>query len=232
MRSQLRSLITLIRLAGLALAALAMWVFAAIADEVLDRETHAFDQSILLGLWKLHQPLLDRIMIGFTILGEPTLLLVLSLSWGAILLFRNHRSEATTIALAGAGAVVLNTWLKNLFGRARPELWERIVDVEASSFPSGHAMISLVIYGVFGYFLVMRFPKWRWVLSVLTGILIAGIGLSRLYLGVHWPTDVIAGYTAGLVWLITCILSLEVWKELRSTVKEPEERFLSSDDSA
>lgn len=229
MRSQLRSLITLIRLAGLALAALAMWAFAAIADEVLEQETHAFDRSILLALWKLHRPLLDRIMLGLTFLGEPALLLVISLSLGLFLAIRNHRSEATTIAIAGAGAVALNTLLKNLFGRARPELWERIVDVQAYSFPSGHAMISLVIYGIFGYFLALRFPRWRWTLATLTGILIVGIGLSRLYLGVHWPTDVLAGYTAGLVWLITCILSLEVWKQLRSTVKEPEEQFLSSD---
>ncbi len=231
MRSKIRSLISIIRLAGLAVAALAMWGFATIAEEVLEKESYAFDTSILLALRKLHTPLGDQIMLGFTFLGEPNLLLVISLSLGIVLLARNHRSEATTIALAGGGAIGLNLLLKKLFARARPQLWERVVDVRFYSFPSGHAMISMVIYGLLGYFLGSRFPKQRWLIYSLTVVLVAVIGLSRLYLGVHWPTDVIAGYTAGLVWLITCILSLEIWKELRSLTTASKEEFLSPENS-
>ncbi|MEG4394624.1 phosphatase PAP2 family protein [Microcoleus sp. BROC3] len=231
MRSKIRSLISIIRLAGLAVAALAMWGFATIAEEVLEKESYAFDTSILLALRKLHTPLRDQIMLGFTFLGEPKLLLVICLSLGIVLLARNHRSEAATIALTGGGAIGLNLLLKKLFARARPQLWERVVDVRFYSFPSGHAMISMVIYGLLGYFLGSRFPKQRWLIYSLTVVLIAAIGLSRLYLGVHWPTDVIAGYTAGLVWLITCILSLEIWKELRSLTTASKEEFLSPENS-
>ncbi|MEG4575016.1 phosphatase PAP2 family protein [Microcoleus sp. N3A4] len=227
MRSKIRSLISIIRLSGLAVAALAMWGFATIAEEVLEKESYAFDTSILLALRKLHTPLGDQVMLGFTFLGEPNLLLVICLSLGIILLARNHRSEAATIALAGGGAIGLNLLLKKLFARARPQLWERVVNVKFYSFPSGHAMISMVIYGLLGYFLGSRYPKQRWLIYSLTVVLIAAIGLSRLYLGVHWPTDIIAGYTAGLVWLITCILSLEVWKELRSLTAASKEEFLS-----
>ncbi len=227
MQSKIRSLISIIRLAGLAVAALAMWGFATIAEEVLEKETYAFDTSILLYLKSLHTPLRDRIMLAFTSLGEPNLLLALSVSLGIILWVRKHNSEATTIAVTGAGAVGLNLLLKKLFARARPQLWDRVVDVKFYSFPSGHAMISMVIYGLLGYFLGSRFPKQRWWIYSLTVILVAAIGLSRLYLGVHWPTDVIAGYTAGLVWLIACILSLEVWKQFSSFSAPSEEEFLS-----
>jgi undecaprenyl-diphosphatase len=92
-------------------------------------------------------------------------------------------------------------------------------------------MISMVIYGLLGYFLGSRFPKQRWFIYSLTVVLVAAIGLSRLYLGVHWPTDVIAGYTAGLVWLITCILSLEIGKEFRSFTGASQEEFLSPEPS-
>lgn len=227
MLSKIRSLISIIRLAGLAVAALAMWGFATLAEEVLEKETYAFDTSILLYLRSLHTPLRDRIMLAFTSLGEPNLLLALSVSLGIILWVRKHHSEATTIGVTGAGAIGLNILLKQLFARARPQLWERTVEVKFYSFPSGHAMISMVIYGWLGYLLGSRFPKQRWWIYGLTIILVAVIGLSRLYLGVHWPTDVIAGYSAGLVWLITCIYSLEVWKQFRASSAASEEKFLS-----
>ena len=231
MLSKIRSLISIIRLGGLAVAALAMWGFATIAQEVWEKETYAFDTSILLYLRSLHDPLRDRVMLAFTFFGEPNLLLALSVSLGIILWVRKHRSEATTIAVTGAGALGLNILLKQLFARARPQLWERTVDVRFYSFPSGHAMISMVIYGLLGYLLGSRFPKQRWWIYSLTVILVAIIGLSRLYLGVHWPTDIIAGYTAGLVWLIACIYSLEVWKQFRASSVASEEKFLSPENS-
>ena len=231
MLSKIRSLISIIRLGGLAVAALAMWGFATIAQEVLEKETYAFDTSILLYLRSLHTPLRDRVMLAFTFFGEPNLLLALSVSLGIMLWVRKHRSEARTIAVAGAGAIGLNILLKQLFARARPQLWERTVDVKFYSFPSGHAMISMVIYGLLGYLLGSRFPKQRWWIYSLTVILVAVIGLSRLYLGVHWPTDIIAGYTAGLVWLIACIYSLEVWKQFRASSVASEEKFLSPENS-
>ena len=231
MLSKIRSLISIIRLGGLAVAALAMWGFATIAQEVWEKETYAFDTSILLYLRSLHDPLRDRVMLAFTFFGEPNLLLALSVSLGIMLWVRKHRSEARTIAVAGAGAIGLNILLKQLFARARPQLWERTVDVKFYSFPSGHAMISMVIYGLLGYLLGSRFPKQRWWIYSLTVILVAVIGLSRLYLGVHWPTDIIAGYTAGLVWLIACIYSLEVWKQFRASSVASEEKFLSPENS-
>jgi membrane-associated phospholipid phosphatase len=228
MLSKIRSLISIIRLGGLAVAAVAMWAFATIAHEVWEKETYAFDTSILLYLKSLHTPVRDRIMLALTFLGEPNVLLMLSVSLGIMLWVRKHRSEATTIAITGAGGLGLNMLLKQLFARARPQLWERQINVDFYSFPSGHAMISMIIYGLLGYFLAARFPKQRWLIYSLIVILVAAIGLSRLYLGVHWPTDVIGGYIAGYIWLLSCIFSLEVWKQFHDSRPVPEEKFLSS----
>ena len=206
-------LLSAIRVGGLLIAGLALWGFAQIADEVLEQETNTIDRSILLTLARLHTPLLDRVMVGITFLGEPSFLLIICLGVGSWLLYRRQRSAATTLAIAGIGAIGLNFLLKNLFARTRPLLWQRIVDVTNYSFPSGHAMISLVIYGMLGYLLATRFKRWWRSIFTVTILLIAAIGFSRLYLGVHWPTDVLAGYAAGLVWLVACILSLEVWRE-------------------
>lgn len=211
MRSRLFSLLLTIRVVGLLIAGFAIWVFAQIADEVVEKETTTADTQILQAIRRLHTPLLDQIMVGITFLGQPSVLVVLSLSLGIWLLFQHRRLEATTLAIAALGAAGLNYWLKELFTRDRPALWDRVVDVRYYSFPSGHAMVSVVMYGLIGYLLAKIFPRWRGLIFILTVLLVVAIGFSRLYLGVHWPTDIAAGYAAGLVWLIACIYSLD-WR--------------------
>jgi undecaprenyl-diphosphatase len=180
---------------------------------------YGLDKAILLAIQKLHTPLLDRIMLGITSLGDPIVLLSLSLGLGIGSLFYQRRSEATTLGAAVVGAISLNCWLKLLFGRARPALWERLIDVGLHSFPSGHAMVSIATYGFLGYSLAKQFPQRQRQIFALSAILIGAIGFSRLYLGVHWPTDVVAGYAVGLAWLIACILGIQtsvartVWQQ-------------------
>jgi len=206
-----------IRVGGLLLAALALWIFYEIAEDILKSETQAFDTAILLTLKRMHTPLLDRIMTVITFLGEPEVLLIIAVSLAIWLLLKHRRPEATMLGIGVVGAGGLNYWLKELFHRERPALWERTVDVRYYSFPSGHAMVSMVVYGLIGYLLATRFHQVKrvWVFSG-SILLILAIGLSRLYLGVHWPSDVVAGYAAGLVWLIACILELEIWRKHRS----------------
>lgn len=175
----------------------------------------AFDAEILLAIQKLHAPVLDRIMLGTTFLGDPVILLLTCLGLGSGLIYNNRRGEATTLGITAVGSIGLNCWLKVLFGRMRPALWDRLVDVGLHSFPSGHAMVSIAVYGFLGYILAKQFPQRRGRIVALTAVLIIAIGFSRLYLGVHWPTDVAAGYAIGLAWLLACIVSLEL-SELRS----------------
>ncbi len=219
LREHLLPLILTIRVGGFLLSAFALWGFANLAGGILDKETFAFDQEILLALRELQTPFLDELMIGITFFGDPNVLGVVSLIIALVLVYRRSFSEATVLIIANLGAVLLNLWLKDLFARDRPELWERVVDVQLYSFPSGHAMIALVVYSVLAYLLVKTFPNWRWLIITVTIPLILGIGLSRLYLGVHWPSDVLAGYAAGLVWLLTCIFSLELWQARQGAVE-------------
>ncbi|WP_224412834.1 phosphatase PAP2 family protein [Oscillatoria salina] len=219
-REHLLPLLLTIRVGGLILAGFALWSFAEIAEEILERESYFFDKQILLAIAQWHNPLADRIVVGLTYLGQPTFLLIVCTVLGIGLLFNRKRSEATTLAIAAFGAAGLNLLLKDLFARDRPQLWDRIVDVNFYSFPSGHAMISMVIYGAIAYLLAINFPKWRVAIVVTAVFLILSIGFTRLYLGVHWPTDVIAGYAAGIVWLVTCILSLELFKARREVDRD------------
>lgn len=211
------SLIWQIRVGGILLAALALRVFAEIAEEVLEKESYAFDTKILLAIKHIHTTLLDQAMMGITFIGDPAVLLVICLGMEIWLLRNRHRATATTLGVAAVGAIGLNVLLKQLFNRPRPAFWQPLVDVGYYSFPSGHAMVSLVIYGLMGYILATQFPHLQKLILGFSVILVAAIGFSRLYLGVHWPTDVAAGYAAGLVWLIACILSLKVWRKYRST---------------
>lgn len=221
-REHLLPLLLTIRVVGLLLSASAMWLFAVIADDILDKESFTFDKQILLALRELQTPVWDKVMLGFTYMGQPIVLLAVCLGLGIWLVTLGQRSQATILVIAAGGAGALNFWLKSLFGRARPMLWERVVDVSHYSFPSGHAMISMVTYGMIGYLLVAKFPQWRGWITSLTLLLVTGIGLSRLYFGVHWPTDIVAGYAAGLVWLLACIFSLQVWQDRRLATQELE----------
>ncbi len=166
---------------------------------------YGLDESILLAIQQLHTPLLDRIMQSITFLCEPLPLLLITSGFGWQLWHNHRHREATSLGLATVGAVGLNYLLKEVFARARPALWDYIVHAVHYSFPSGHAMVSTAVYGYIGYVLAKEFPQWRKPIVAATVALILAIGFSRLYLGVHWPTDVLVGYAAGLLWLIVCI---------------------------
>ncbi len=166
---------------------------------------YGFDQSILLAIQKLHTPVFDRIMLGITFIGDPLVIMLISGGLEINRLSHNRFWQASTLSIATASTIGLNYFLKVLFGRARPALWKPIIDVGHHSFPSGHAMVSTVIYGFIGYIWAQQFPQHRRQILTLTTVLIILIGLSRLYLGVHWPTDVVIGYAIGLLCLTACI---------------------------
>ncbi|MBW4557678.1 MAG: phosphatase PAP2 family protein [Trichormus sp. ATA11-4-KO1] len=176
---------------------------------------YGVDKVILLTIQKLHTPLFDYIMLGITLLGEPLIFLLICLGWELNWLYYNRQWQATSLGLVTSGAISLNYLLKLLFGRARPVLWNRLVNVSHHSFPSGHAMGAMMIYGFIGYVLAEQFPQWQKQIFALTVILIVAIGFSRLYLGVHWPTDVLAGYAVGLGCLIACIFIWELEQKYR-----------------
>ncbi|MGB7378851.1 MAG: phosphatase PAP2 family protein [Rivularia sp. (in: cyanobacteria)] len=222
---RLSPLLSLLWVGGFAIAAFSVWGFFQIAERVFSEQTTEFDIAILQSIYKLHTPLLNQIMTGITFLGNGSTLIYLSSIVMIFLLVSKKFVSAFTLVIVTSGGIGLNVWLKNIFSRVRPALWERIVDVNSFSFPSGHAMVSLIVYGFIGYLLIANFRSWSSVFLFFTALIILAIGFSRLYLGVHWPTDIIAGYAAGLVWLISCILSLEIlqflfYKDNQETVSD------------
>lgn len=208
-------LLTVVRLVGLVTAAIALWGFAELAETVMHDQTRSFDINALLAIHRLQAPWLTPIMLFLTDIGDPTVLVIVAAIMSLVLLAQHQRSQAMTVTIGGVGALGLNLLLKRLFERSRPELWSRVVEVKFYSFPSGHAMLSIVMYGLLGYLLASYYQKYRNLIIVVMSFLIALIGFSRLYFGVHWLTDIIAGYAAGFVWLMTCILSLEIWRHRR-----------------
>ncbi|MBR8840128.1 MAG: phosphatase PAP2 family protein [Stigonema ocellatum SAG 48.90 = DSM 106950] len=209
---RLASLIATIGVVGLAICLIILFVLAKLAGEVLEGEAFAFDTSFLLWLHQFANPNLDNVMLTITHLGDPNIVVIVVGVTLGTLWWRHYREEAKIFVLACLGALILNTGLKLAFGKVRPQLWHQLISETSFSFPSGHALGSLVLYGFLAYALAIHYPKQAKFIYSFAVVLIAAIGVSRLYLGVHWPTDIIAGYGVGCLWLMMCITMLKLQK--------------------
>lgn len=210
-------LLVLLLLTGLGIAGLFAWLFAELAEEVLENEMKSFDNSIINFFEAIETSALDIIYIGITELGSVWFLTTLSVLVILVLWFKAKDKWGILFFVIAVGGSGILTWLlKQFYGRGRPSINEDI-DAIGFSFPSGHSMGSLVFYGFLAY-LIARSSQKRAVkylsLTVL-GMLVLLIGTSRIYLGAHFPSDVLAGFIAGTVWLILCLLALE-WVQLQS----------------
>jgi membrane-associated phospholipid phosphatase len=207
---RLITLIGALGIGGLAVCLLILFVLAKLAEEVLERESFAFDKSILLWIHSYANPSLDNLMLFITQLGNPTVVVILAGVTILTLLWRRYRLEAMIFVLTCLGAFILNTGLKLFFSKVRPQLWKQLIVETSYSFPSGHALGSMVLYGSIAYLLANHYHKYSKIIYFIAVILIGTIGLSRLYLGVHWPTDIIAGYGVGFLWLTICLTMLKL----------------------
>lgn len=198
--------------AGL-LAVAGVWAFVALADEVGEGETHHFDVWVLEQLREAGDPAdpigptwVEEAARDITALGSVT---VLALITGAVVvgLALQRRMAAMWLVLVSTiGGALLSSGLKELFGRERPDRAFHVVEVLTASFPSGHAMLSAVVYLTLGVLLSRLVGSaWgrAWCLLTALGITVL-VGLSRLYLGVHYPTDVLGGWAAGMAWATLC----------------------------
>jgi membrane-associated phospholipid phosphatase len=193
-------------LAGLMLSFFSLNMFFELSEDLMEQERFRFDQVIIQYVSNIRTESLTDIMKFITFLGGTTvltLLLIGSLVW--LIVKRKNYWGAIFYIIAVAGGGLLNLGLKHWFGRVRPE--NSLIVEQGFSYPSGHSMGSLIYYGFLGY-LVIRSQRGR-SLKLLLGIgfitLILLIGFSRIYLGVHYPSDVLAGFSAGTVWLLLCI---------------------------
>ena len=168
---------------------------------MLDSRTQSFDLTARAAIHRHASPTLTVLMKAVTWLGSGQVLLPSVLSLLAIFLLRGMGREARLLIVTMAGAGVLDTVLKLSFHRARPEPFFGISPLDTYSFPSGHALVSFCFYGLLAELIALRQKRLRWVIWTIAIILAALIGFSRIYLGVHYPSDVIAGYVAALFWM-------------------------------
>ena len=218
----------------IALAVAGFWAFAELADEVIGGSTRKLDEDLLLLLrtkGDLDDPIgpawAEELMRDLTAMGGVAFLtLTMVAVAGFFLLQRNYASTVYLLASVGGG-LVLSGAAKEFFDRPRPDLVSHGSLVHTASFPSGHSMMAAVAYLSLGVLVARALPQRRLKVYVLTLAVVATIlvGLSRVYLGVHWPTDVLAGWLVGVAWASACMAGAR-YLARRGTV-EPE----ASDDT-
>jgi len=198
---------------GFAAAAAALLLFGYLANEVLRGETLRFDSFIRNNVHSWASPPLTYAMRAVTQLGAPRFLIVLSLVLILWLARMGRKRAAILLVVAAAGAAALDELLKLVFHRPRPEAFFGYPEPSTYSFPSGHAIASCCFYGVLAAIVTARMRSRGAKIAVWTAaaLVAAAIGFSRIYLGVHYPSDVVAGYAVAVVWVAALRASYGAW---------------------
>ena len=203
-KKRLFEFLSLSLLLGLGTAIATLIFFGWLADEVLENDTRQFDEVTRAAIHQLASPTLTIVMRGFSFVGST-----IALTLGTIIVvvrfaMKKWGREAKLFAITMIGAALLNITLKLTFKRARPEPFFNLTLPETYSFPSGHSLTSAVFFGALAAILTARIKSKRvrvaiWIVST---FMFVTIGFSRIYLGVHHTTDVIAGFAAALIWIL------------------------------
>ncbi|MCM3766885.1 phosphatase PAP2 family protein [Neobacillus niacini] len=194
---------------------ISLTAFASMAALVSADKVVRFDKAIIATVQGLESPWLTSVMELFTWIGSTKVVVVICL---LIIFFLynvlHHRSELMLLIAVVTGTPILNHYLKAFFHRARPD-FHRLIEIGGYSFPSGHAMNAFSVYAILAFLLWRHIPTrlGRSVLILFSGFMIVMIGVSRIYLGVHYPSDIIGGYFASGFWLTAAIWFFQWYKE-------------------
>lgn len=210
---------------------LAGWAFARLAHEVVAGDTLTFDEWCLRALRRTDNPAipigprwLAEVGRDLTALGGVAFLTLLTATVAGFLGLRKMQGAMWLVILSALGGLITTTILKRLYDRPRPSLVPHLSQTYTSSFPSGHSMLSATVYltlGILlGRFVPQRVLKAYFLMIALTLTLL--VGVSRVYMGVHYPTDVLAGWAAGLMWALVCWLIARTLQR-RGTVEQATE---------
>lgn len=208
---------------GIAIAAVSVCIFAVIAFDVIGNEIVQFDTVITNYIQSFRGPLMNPFMIAVTFLGKV---------WGVLLfgipallwLYRRSGAyiESVMLLISTVGGTLINVMLKHIFRRERPQL-SQLVTETSLSFPSGHATVAFVFFGMVGY-LLWRHAEgrvgMRWLISIGFPAFMIWMGISRVFLGVHYPSDVLAGFASGAFWLAVCVTVLHLWETRLRQIRE------------
>jgi membrane-associated phospholipid phosphatase len=209
---------------ALAVAALSIWLFGAVLEEVLENDSIVrFDVATMSWVASHATPVGFRIFSLVTKLGDIPVIPVIAIA-GAFALWRQrHRLVLVCWFAAFVGGVLVNRLLKHLIHRARPVLAMARMHETSFSFPSGHTMAATIGYGMLAYVLATYWwPRGvrRRVLFLSAATLALSVGVSRIYLGMHFPTDVIGGFAAGTAWLAICVTGTRIARDTPAATPE------------
>ena len=179
---------------------LPLWGFGELADEVAEGEPFDFDEPLLRAMQGFHGPAADSLFLGLSRVGYSGGVVPADILLVLFLAFRRHPRSAVFAAVSLGGSALLNVAAKHVMQRDRPSLWLSIAPETTYSFPSGHAMGSATLACVLAC--LLWHTRWRWPVVVLGALFTLGVGLSRVYLGVHYPTDILAGWAAAIAWTV------------------------------
>jgi membrane-associated phospholipid phosphatase len=210
-----RAFLTLHIVIGLVVCVLTTWIFAAILDSVSEHDVLVRRDIALANWFYLNgTPLGDRIFVAITLCGSPVAMVVLFVAALAFLWRRNERTLLTAWILSYVGGTLLDVAMKEIIRRPRPEYAALFLHGNSWSFPSGHSMGSLIGYSMLAYTIITLRPAMgtaaRAAIWAGAAVIIILIGYSRLYLAVHFLSDVVAGYTLGALWLAVCFTGLHL----------------------
>ena len=209
-----------------------VWVFIALADEVREGDTQRFDEWAVRVLRRSDDPAelrgphwLHEVARDVTAMGGVTFLMLTTLAVAGYFIMVRKYHGMILVLVATVGGLIISTFLKDIISRKRPSVVPHLSDVYTSSFPSGHSMLSAVVYLTLGSLLARLVPERavKVYFIVVALILTFLIGVSRIYMGVHYPTDVLAGWTAGLVWALICWLAAR-WLQRKGAVEKDTEK--------
>jgi undecaprenyl-diphosphatase len=214
-------------LLAVVLAASLLFAFARLANAVGRGSTHAFDEWLIVALrtpGNLADPVgpgwLEEMMRDFTAMGSTGVLTLTVLAIAGFLAMTRKGHAALFVLVSVVGGVLISQTMKWAFARPRPDLVPHGAEVFTASFPSGHSMMSAVVYLTLGALLArtQADPAVKTYVLVMAVVLTVLVGASRVYLGVHWPTDVLAGWALGGVWALICLLVM-LWLQSRGQVE-------------
>lgn len=206
--------------AGIVMSMIGGWAFLELAEAMgeQDPRLRAADDQVYAWARDLRQTAVTPLFIAFTILGTPVGLGIIATIAGVILLFQGRYRWVGYLAVTAIGGGLLNVLLKDIFARSRPDLAVALRQAHGYSFPSGHAMGTIVVMGALSYLAMRSTPSWKWrstALSIATCFVLL-VSFSRIYLGVHWVSDIGAGLTAGAIWVVATTLGYEVLRRIRA----------------
>jgi undecaprenyl-diphosphatase len=201
--AEARRLMSAALVIGLLMAAAALALFSWLGEEVLEGEGLIFDAAIREMIHIVASPRLTTIMLAASFYGGPRVLVPLGVVMALVFLIRGWSRGALLVLVTLVGAGLLNWLLKFSFARVRPEAFFDYPLPDSPSFPSGHALYAASIFGGLAALLAPRLKHHALRVAVWSGatLLVLLVGLSRVYLGVHYPSDVLAGYSVGIIWV-------------------------------